>query len=188
MLLAPLSSCAVSRTLDARTVYRYPPNEIGCAVKQYENMVYPPDSTRFEMLGTVVFQRRDGDPVVQRALPEHQRGLATLVCQWGGDGFLLASQVHVGGGLPWWPNSTYTYAVVRELRQGEVSSTSQLLGISDEKLKQQVAFDEDCASEQIQIISKQEDQGAGSYRVRACGKERRYRRVGTVYTKTNADP
>jgi len=88
---------------------------------------------------------------------------------------------------PWVPNSTYAYVVLREVRHGETSRTAQILGITDEKLKEQVAFEEACEIDQIQITSKQEDQASGNYRLQACGKALRYRRIGTVYSKVNAD-
>jgi hypothetical protein len=185
--LAMMSGCV--RTFDARTVYSYPPNTIDCPVKYYEDMVFPPDGTRFEVLGVVNFQQQDGQPVAHKPLPEHEKEIAARVCLWGGDGFVLVSQAHgVAAVLPWSPNSTYGYAVLRELRSGEVSKTAQLLGITDEKLKQQVAFDEECEPGRIQVTSKQEDQGSGNYRVQACGKNLKYRRVGTVYSKVSADP
>lgn len=184
LAITVLAGCvARSRVSDQRLIYTYAPREDGCQARHFKEVPYPPDPSRFELLGTVLFLRRQGDPVVDAVLPEHRADLTRRVCQWGGDGYLVASQTHTDTSAPWSVGSGYLYVVVRELRPGEVSRTSRTLGVSEDKLRQQVAFDEGCPPEKVQVVSKDEDQGTGSYRVRACGKELRYRRIGTVYER-----
>ena len=63
-----------------------------------------------------------------------------------------------------------------------------VLGINDDKLKEKVAFDTQCAPAKIQILKKREDQGSGDYVLNACGVEKTYHRTGTVYYADGVDP
>lgn len=45
------------------------------------------------------------------------------------------------------------------------------------------SFDHDCPPEQIKILGEQEEGlGAASFKLEVCGKVRRYKRMGTLYT------
>jgi hypothetical protein len=55
-------------------------------------------------------------------------------------------------------------------------------------LKDHVAVDNDCNSEQIKIISASEQKGNGNYVLCVNGKEMRYRRTGSVFHRQGVSP
>lgn len=71
---------------------------------------------------------------------------------------------------------------------GCAASNMAVLGINDDKLKEKVSFDTQCAAEKIDVVRKREDQGSGDYVVKACGVEKTYHRTGTVYYADGVDP
>lgn len=130
-------------------------------------MPYPPDPQKYDMIGTVRVRHFGNEKDLKAELQRR-------VCGWGGDGYLrmFASRI---------VSSITSYIILRELRPGESSETWKRLGIGDDKLKEKVAFDTNCAADQIKVIKKREDQGSGDYVVEACGKTLKYSRGGTVY-------
>jgi hypothetical protein len=59
---------------------------------------------------------------------------------------------------------------------------------STEKLIDTVAFDTDCPKDQIQIVKEEHGMDWGRYNISACGKDLKYKRIGSVYMEASKDP
>lgn len=62
------------------------------------------------------------------------------------------------------------------------------LAASDNRLIKTAAFDHDCPEDQIEIVSKDDGMGSGTYVLNVCGTEQRYKRAGTVYYDADNPP
>lgn len=55
--------------------------------------------------------------------------------------------------------------------------------VNRSKLIETAAFDHDCPREQVKILSEHDAgaSGTGNYKLKVCGEEKKYKRLGTAY-------
>jgi hypothetical protein len=154
----------------------------GCAPVEFLTGLASVDHVNFEQVGSITVRYRSNLSDAEKR-QVFEEAVKKEECGWGATHVhapSLGVQTHVHGGFMKATKLEFL-TLYRKLQPGESSAYARQLGIDEDSLKKQVAFDTGCTAERVSILRKVETQGSGTYDLVACERAFRYERTGTVF-------